>query len=88
MAMQVSPLWEELPPQKQTDRHGSGLQEGWDMRYTDGDHLRVVQESVEDRGCGRHVADQLAPILDGPIRGHHRRARLVADGLNQMTLAS
>src|SRR5579863_6437936 len=43
----------------------------------DGDHLGVVQEAVEDRGGGGHVADQFAPVLQRAVAGHHRRADLV-----------
>ena len=38
----------------------------------DGDDLGMMQEPVEDGGGGRHIADQLAPVLQRPIGGHHR----------------
>src|SRR6185437_11057470 len=44
----------------------------------DGDHLGVVQEAVEDGGGGGHVADELAPVLQRAVAGHHGRADLVA----------
>ena len=37
----------------------------------------MVQEAVEDGGGRRHVADELAPVLDRAVRGHQRRAVLV-----------
>ncbi len=51
----------------------------------DVDDRGVLQESVEDRGGRRHVADEFGPILQGTVAGHHRRAVLVAahDDLQQ-----
>ena len=41
------------------------------------DDLGVVQEAVENRRGAGNVADQLAPILQRPVRRHQRRTRLV-----------
>src|SRR2546425_1414510 len=42
------------------------------------EHVRVVEEPVEHRGDGRGVAEELAPVLHGPIRREQRRGALVA----------
>ena len=51
----------------------------------DGDDLGVVQEAVEDRRRAWYVADQLTPIFQRAVAGHHRRAGFVAsyDDLEQ-----
>jgi hypothetical protein len=41
-------------------------------------HVRVMEEPVRHRGDGRGVAEELAPILDGTVRGQQRRRALVA----------
>src|SRR6266436_5522036 len=40
------------------------------------EHVRVVEEPVEHRGDGRGVAEELAPVLHGPIRREQRRGAL------------
>ena len=37
-----------------------------------------MEQAIEQRGDGRRVAEELAPILDGPVRGDERRGTLVA----------
>ena len=36
------------------------------------DDVSVVQEPIQDRRRRGHVTDQLAPVLQWPIRRHHR----------------
>ena len=50
------------------------------------DDLGVVQEAVEDRGRGRDVSDELAPVFQGAVAGHHGAAGFVAveDDLEQV----
>jgi len=36
----------------------------------------MVQEAVQDRRRGRDVSQQLVPVLQGMVRGHHRGHRL------------
>jgi hypothetical protein len=52
----------------------------------DGDDLGVMQEPVQDRRGRRNIADQLAPVLQGAVRGHHGGADLVPphDDLEQV----
>lgn len=38
----------------------------------------VVEQSTEERGDGRRVAEELAPVVDGSVRGQERRGTLVA----------
>src|SRR5919201_5920588 len=40
--------------------------------------VRVVEEAIEERADGRDVAEELAPILDGSIRGEQRADPFVA----------
>jgi hypothetical protein len=40
--------------------------------------VRVVEEPIEERGDGGGVAEQLAPILDGAVRGDEGRGAFVA----------
>jgi len=42
------------------------------------EHVRVVEQPVEQRGHRGGVAEQLAPVVDGPIRGQDRRRAFVA----------
>ena len=37
----------------------------------------LVEQAIEDRGGSRHVTDQLAPVLDRTIAGHHRATHLI-----------
>jgi len=32
------------------------------------EHMRVMEEAIEQRGDGGRVAEQLAPVVDGPVR--------------------
>jgi hypothetical protein len=52
----------------------------------EGDDAGVVEEAVEDGGGGRDVADQLAPVLEGPIGSHEGGPVFVAahDDLEQV----
>ena len=34
-----------------------------------GEDVRVVEQPIEQRGHGGGIAEELAPILDGPVRG-------------------
>jgi hypothetical protein len=43
------------------------------VRQLRGPHVRVVEEPIEERGDSGGVAEQLAPVLDGAIRGDQRR---------------
>jgi hypothetical protein len=43
-----------------------------------GDHLGVMEKSVEDGAGGRHVAKELSPFLDGTVGGHQGGAVFVA----------
>ena len=36
----------------------------------DGDGLGVVEEAIQDGTGGGHVAQELAPVFDGPVAGH------------------
>jgi hypothetical protein len=49
------------------------------------DDLGMLQEAIQDRGRGGHIADELAPILERSVRGHHSAADFVAakDDLEQ-----
>src|SRR6056297_962659 len=49
------------------------------------DQLRVLQEAVQDRRRRRDVTDQLAPVLQRTVAGHHRAAELMTthDDLEQ-----
>ena len=42
-----------------------------------GEHVRVVEQAVEHRGDGRGVAEKLAPVVHGTVRGEQRRRALV-----------
>jgi hypothetical protein len=44
--------------------------------------LSLLEETVEDGGGGRHVAKQLAPVLNGTIGGHESGAILVSTNDN------
>jgi hypothetical protein len=46
----------------------------------DVDHVAVVQEAVDERGGHDVVAEDLAPLLEAPIRGEDRGGGLVASG--------
>ena len=50
------------------------------------EHVRVMQEPVEQRGDRGGVAEQLPPLVDRPVGGEHRRGSLVAahDQLKQV----
>ena len=50
------------------------------------EHVRVMEQSIEEGGDGGSVAEQLAPVLDGTVRGDERRRPLVAphDDLEQV----
>ena len=52
----------------------------------DGDDLGPGEETIEDGRCGRNVADQQAPVLEGTVGGHEGRPQLEAahDDLEQM----
>ena len=38
----------------------------------------MVEEPIEERGHGRGIAEELAPVVDGPVRGEERARPLVA----------
>ena len=40
--------------------------------------MRMMQQTIEERGDGCGVAEELAPIIDGTIRRQQRRCPLVA----------
>ena len=42
------------------------------------EHVRVMEQPVEQRGHGRRVAEQFAPVVDGAIGREDRRGALVA----------
>src|SRR5271166_1314675 len=44
----------------------------------DVDDLGMMQEAIQDGAGRRHVTNQLAPILQGSIRGHHRALQLIS----------
>jgi hypothetical protein len=50
------------------------------------DDLGVLEDAVEDGGGGRNVADQLAPVFQWAVGGHHRGADFVTphDDLEQV----
>ena len=56
----------------------------------DVDDCGVLQEPIQNGGGGRHVADQLGPVLQRTIAGHHRRTILVPahDDLQQAFAAA
>jgi len=37
----------------------------------------MMQEPIQDGGSGRDITQQFAPVLQGPIGGHHRGFGLV-----------
>jgi hypothetical protein len=37
--------------------------------------MRVMQQTIEERGDRGRVAEELAPVIYGTIRGQERRAR-------------
>lgn len=41
------------------------------------DDLGPGEQAVEDGSRSRHVSEQFSPVLDGTVRGHERRPRLV-----------
>src|SRR4029453_13852034 len=43
-----------------------------------GQHVRVVEQAIEEGGDGRGVAEQFPPVLDGTVRGDERRRSFVA----------
>ncbi len=50
------------------------------------EHVRVMEQAVEQRGDGGGVAEELSPVVDRPVRGEQRRRPLVAahDQLEQV----
>src|SRR5438552_3424240 len=38
----------------------------------------MVEEPIEERGDGRGIAEELAPVVDGAVRGEQRARALVA----------
>ena len=42
------------------------------------EHVRVMEQAVEQRGDGGGVAEQLSPVVDRAVRGEHRGGLLVA----------
>ena len=37
--------------------------------------VRVMEQPIEERGDGGGVAEELAPVVDGPVRGQERATR-------------
>jgi hypothetical protein len=54
------------------------------------DDLGMLQEAIQDRSRGGHIANEFAPVLQGSVRGHHRAFDFVAteDDLEQAFSAS
>ena len=42
------------------------------------EHVAVMQNAVQHGGDGRHIAQQLAPVLDRPVGGQQRAGALIA----------
>ena len=53
-----------------------------------GNDLGVVQEAVEDGGGPREIAEKLAPILQGTVRGHHNSNQCSWERIFSMTRRS
>jgi hypothetical protein len=44
----------------------------------DGEHVAVVEQTIQDRGCHDRIAKYRAPLTDGPVRGHQHSAALIS----------
>ena len=71
-------LWTLVDPRCDGSRPLLALEAGAPAARAAREDVGVVEQAIEHRGDGGGVAEQLAPVLDGAVRGDERRGALVA----------
>src|SRR5215813_13270263 len=69
------------------------MQPGAPAAWATSEHVRMMEQSVEEPGDGGRIAEEFAPVLDGTIRGdqggrllvpaHHELEQILGRGLRE-----
>src|SRR3974390_2373631 len=67
-------------------RRGFSMQPGPPAPRPTFEDMTMVQEAVQDGGDCRRVAEEISPVVDGPVRSHQRAGAFISahDDLQQL----